>query len=261
MHKPRQFGLLVIGDEILTGKRADRHCAHVIETLARRGAQLAWVRFAADDRRRLVRELELSAEDVVPVFCFGGIGATPDDRTRQAAAEAFSAPLVRNREATALIEAQFGEQAYPNRIHMAYLPEDCLLIPNAYNCIPGFSLYEHHFLPGFPVMAWPMLDWVLEHYYPAVHVPQREVSVRVMQVHESELLTLMEALSARHPAARLFSLPHLGEVNVIEIGFRGESTAVTAALAELVSCLTRRGLRFETVSGAADVPGISRAAV
>jgi molybdopterin-biosynthesis enzyme MoeA-like protein len=261
VHNPRQFGLLVIGDEILTGKRADRHAAHVIATLAGRGAQLAWIRFAADDRRRLVRELELSAEDVVPVFCFGGIGATPDDRTRQAAAEAFSAPLVKNPDATALIEAQFGKQAYPNRIRMAYLPEDCILIPNAYNRIPGFSLYEHHFLPGFPVMAWPMLDWVLEQYYPAAHVPQREASVRVMQVRESELLPLMDALAAWHPDAKLFSLPHLGEVNVIEIGFRGESTAVAAALAELVSRLTRRGLRFEGMSGAADVPGVNRAAV
>ena len=262
MNNPLQFGLLVIGDEILTGKRTDRHCAHVIETLAKRGSQLAWARFAGDDRRRLVRELALSAEDVVPVFCFGGIGATPDDQTRQAAAEAFSAPLVRNPEATAMIEAQFGEQAYPDRIRMADLPEDCILIPNAYNRIPGFSLYDHHFLPGFPVMAWPMLDWVLKRYYPVTRLPQREASVRVLQVRESDLLQLMEMLAARHPAARLFSLPHLGAVNAIEIGFRGEPAAVAAALAELVDSLAQRGLLFEAVGGPGDdVPGTTRAAV
>lgn len=252
MKDPQQFGLLVVGDEILTGKRTDRHCSHVIETLDRRGLQLAWARFTGDDRRRLVRELQLSREDEVPVFCFGGIGATPDDQTRQATAEAFAAPLVRNPDALAMIEGRFGVEAYPNRILMADLPEHCTLIPNTYNRIPGFSLYDHHFMPGFPVMAWPMLEWVLDHYYPVVHVRQREKSVRVINVRESDLLELMQALCARHPDARLFSLPHLGEVNFIEIGFRGEQGAVAAALADLVSCLEVRGLVFAAFSDAED---------
>jgi molybdopterin-biosynthesis enzyme MoeA-like protein len=255
MQDPQQFGLLVIGDEILTGKRTDRQCAHVIETLDRRGLQLAWARFTGDDRRRLVRELQLSREDVVPVVCFGGIGATPDDQTRQAAAEAFAAPLVRNRDAVAMIEDRFGAEAYPNRILMADLPGHCALIPNAYNRIPGFTLHDHHFLPGFPVMAWPMLDWVLEHYYPVAHVRQVERSVRVINVRESDLLQLMQALSVRHPDARLFSLPHLGEVNFIEIGFRGEQAAVAAAFADLVSRLEERGLVFAAFSDAADARG------
>jgi len=260
MNNPQQFGLLVIGDEILAGKRADSHCAHVIETLGKRGLRLAWARFAGDDRRRLVRELRLSGDDVVPVFCFGGIGVTPDDQTRQAAAEAFDAPLVRNPEALAMIEDRFGKEAWPNRVLMADLPEHAVLIPNMYNRIPGFSLYDHHFMPGFPVMAWPMLEWVLDHYYPAVHVRQQEASVRVVDVRESDLLQLMQQLSVRHPAARLFSLPHLGEVNSVEIGFRGEQAAVVAALAELVSCLEQRALLFEVLNGAADEHGTSRAA-
>jgi molybdopterin-biosynthesis enzyme MoeA-like protein len=261
MNNPRQFGLLVIGDEILAGKRTDSHCAHVIETLEKRGLQLAWARFAGDDRRRLVRELRITGEDVFPVFCFGGIGATPDDQTRQAAAEAFDAPLVRNPEALAMIEDRFGKEAYPNRVLMADLPENCVLIPNPYNSIPGFSLYGHHFMPGFPVMAWPMLEWVLDNYYPAAGVPQREASVRVINVRESDLLQLMEVLVERHPEARLFSLPHLGEVNTIEIGFRGGQGAVAAALAELVSRLQERALLFEVLNGAADAPAAGRAGV
>jgi len=254
MQAPQQFGVLVVGDEILTGKRADRHVSHVIETLGKRGLQLAWARFTGDDRRRLVRELRQTQQDVVPVFCFGGIGATPDDQTRQAAAEAFAAPLVRHRDAVALIERRFGAAAYPDRILMADLPEDCVLIPNAYNRIPGFSLYDHHFMPGFPVMAWPMLDWVLDRYYPAVPVPPLEKSVRVVNVRESDLVQLMRALSVNHPEARLFSLPHLGEVNTLEIGFRGEQGAVAAAFAELVSRLQERALLFEVLNGAATGP-------
>jgi len=260
MNDPRQFGLLVVGDEILLGKRQDRHFSHVIEMLGKRGMQLAWARFAGDDQRRLVRELQQTRQDAVPVFCFGGIGATPDDQTRQAAAEAFAAPLVRNRDAVAMIEGRFGAAAYPNRILMADLPGRCTLIPNAYNRIPGFSLGDHHFLPGFPVMAWPMLDWVLDRYYPAVDAPQREMSVRITNVRESDLLQLMQVLSVRHPEARLFSLPHLGEVSYIDIGFRGESAAVAAAFADLVSCLEARGLVFEVLGGAANARGVTHPA-
>jgi len=260
MNDPRQFGLLVVGDEILLGKRQDRHFSHVIETLGRRGSRLVWARVVGDDRRQLVRELRQTRQDAVPVFSFGGIGATPDDQTRQAAAEAFAAPLVRNRDAVALIERRFGAAAYPERILMADLPEDCVLIPNAYNRIPGFSLYDHHFLPGFPVMAWPMLDWVLDRYYPAVYAPQREMSVRITNVRESDLLQLMQVLSVRHPEARLFSLPHLGEVSYIDIGFRGEPAAVAAAFADLVSCLEGRGLVFEVLSGAANARGVTQPA-
>ena len=108
-------------------------------------------------------------------------------------------------------------------------------------------------------MAWPMLDWVPDHYYPVAHVRQLERSVRVINVRESDLLQLMQALSVRHPDARLFSLPHLGEVNFVEIGFRGEPGAVEAALADLVSCLEARGLVFAAFSDAADVRGASPA--
>jgi molybdopterin-biosynthesis enzyme MoeA-like protein len=261
MNNPRQFGVLVVGDEILRGKCTDRHLPHVIETLGRRGLQLAWARFAGDDQRRLVRELQQTRQGEVPVFCFGGIGATPDDRTRQAAAEAFAVALVRNPDAVAMIEERFGTEAYPNRILMADLPAHCTLIPNAYNRIPGFSLHDHHFMPGFPVMAWPMLDWVLDHCYPAVFPPQPEKSVRIINVRESDLLDLMEALAMRHPEAGLFSLPHLGEVKSIEVGFRGEQGAVAAALADLVAGLQQHGLLFEFLNGDAAVSGIKPAAV
>lgn len=253
MNGPRQFGVLVVGDEILTGKRTDRHLPHVIEILGGRGLRLAWARFAGDDQGHLVRELQQTRQGEVPVFCFGGIGATPDDRTRQAAAEAFALPLARNPDALAMIEDRFGAEAYPNRIRMADLPATCSLIPNAYNGIPGFSLHDHHFMPGFPVMAWPMLDWVLDHCYPAVFPPLWERSVRVVNVRESDLLDLMEKLVMRHPGAGLFSLPHLGEFKSIEVGFRGEQGEVDAALADLVAGLQQHGLLFEFLNGAAEV--------
>jgi len=125
-----QFGVVVIGDEILCGKRTDKHLPHVIEILQVHGMQVAWSRVVGDHRQRLVNELKMTQLDTLPVLCFGGIGATPDDQTRQAAAEAFGTRLHRHPDAAVMIEEQFGEGAYPNRMRMADLPEDCLLIPN-----------------------------------------------------------------------------------------------------------------------------------
>ena len=246
-----QFGVLVIGDEILNGTRQDRHFNRVVQQLHARGLSVAWFRVAGDDRRALFETLSQTQQGSSPVFCFGGIGATPDDNTRQAAAQAFGCPLQVHTEALALIEAQFGAAARPNRVRMAELPEDCLLIPNPVNRIPGFTLYEHHFLPGFPCMAWPMLAWVLERYYPADEsTTLYERSLRVAGVPESELLDLMETLVQEFPAARLFSLPRYGEPGSIELGFRGEEPAVNAAFTALAAALGQRRLAFETVVAA-----------
>jgi len=242
------IGVIIVGDEILSGKRQDRHLAHVIAVLAGRGLRVASCRYVGDDLQQLTEALRQSQLDDLPVVCFGGIGATPDDCTRQAAAKAFGSPLLMNTEAVALIEAQFGEGAYPYRIRMAELPEDCLLIPNPLNRIPGFTLYEHHFLPGFPEMAWPMLDWLLDTYYPLQSSRTYERSVRVAGVVESQLLTLMEQLSARHSEAKLFSLPRLGETNSIEIGFRGEREPVESAFAELLNAVSARGLTIQSAA-------------
>ncbi len=243
----RQFVVVVVGTELLCGKRTDKHLPHVIEVLGARGMQVVSYRMVGDDKQQLAHELEMTQLGSFPVFCFGGIGATPDDQTRQAAAEAFGAPLVSHPEAISMIEEQFGAAARPNRVRMADLPEDCLLIPNPYNRIPGFTLYDHHFFPGFPSMAWPMLDWVLDHYYPQTVPWEMEKSVRVLHVRESELVQLMDELSAGHNGAKLFSLPRIGEINSIELGFRGEQAAVEAAFSDLVAALMSRDLEFESL--------------
>ena len=245
MSKVNQFGVLIVGDEILRGKRTDKHLSHVIHALQAQGLQVAWSRVVGDDRKRLVRELKLTQLDSLPVLCFGGIGASPDDQTRQAAGEAFATRLQRHPGALAMIERQFGAQAYPNRVRMADLPQDCLLIPNHHNRIPGFTLYDHHFFPGFPFMAWPMLDWVLDNYYSYAAPLEVEKSVRVLHASESELFPLMYSLSANHSRTKLFSLPHMAGVKTIELGFSGEQAAVDIAYSELLNTLKARAVEFE----------------
>lgn len=245
MRDARQFGVVLVGAELLCGKRMDKHLPHVIQTLQARGMQVAWSRMVGDDQQQLVHELKTTQLDSLPVFCFGGIGATPDDRTRQAAAEAFGTRLVRHPDAGDMIKGRFGDGACRNRLRMGDLPEDCLLIPCPHNGVPGFTLFDHHFFPGFPSIAWPMLDWVLDHYYSHEAAPDVEKSVRVMHACESELIDLMYELSASHPRARLFSLPHMAEIKSIELGFRGVEDVVELAFSDLVTALTARALRFE----------------
>lgn len=261
MNKARQFGVVIVGDELLSGKRTDKHLSHVIETLHARGMCVAWSRVAADNHDRLVDELRLTQLDSLPVFCFGGIGATPDDQTRQAAAIAFGTRLVRHPGAVGMIEGRFGRKACPDRVRMAELPEDCLLIPNPQSRIPGFTLFDHHFFPGFPSLAWPMLDWVLDQYYCHDMLPEVEQSVRVFDVHESSLIQLMDELSANHPRAKIFSLPHMAAVNSIELGFRGEQAAVEAAFSDLLAALKTRAVEFENLDAGAPAKVLRQAVV
>src|SRR5262245_10896866 len=124
-----QVGALIIGDEILSGKRQDKHLSHTIETLGARGLALDYAMYLGDDRERLTSVLRESFARDDLVFAFGGIGATPDDHTRQAAAAALGVPLARHPEAVAELEAKWGAEAYPNRVLMAEFPQGSRIIP------------------------------------------------------------------------------------------------------------------------------------
>lgn len=215
-----RFGLIVIGDEILAGRRRDRHFDAIGGLLRQRGYRLAWLRILADDPDYLVAELRRTMSEGIPVFCCGGIGATPDDHTRACAAAAAGVPQQRHPQALAIIEERFGSEAYPVRVRMADLPQGAQLIPNPYNRIPGFSINRHYFMPGFPDMAHPMAQWVLEQYFPDL-APEIQRSVWVLATTETTLMGLMEALTERFPQHKLFSLPRLGDRPRIELGYRG----------------------------------------
>ena len=239
-----EAGLIIIGDELLCGKRHDRHFNYVMERLIPLGWQLAWVSILPDDEERLVEQFRRSLSEELPVFCFGGIGATPDDLTRQSAAKAAAAPLIRHPDAIAEIEAHFGEAAYPNRVRMGELPQGSRIIPNPVNRIPGFSLHRHHFFPGFPELAWPMFDWVLSNEYGEAPIPLQERVVTIRGMGESQLLGLMEEIRDRYPQVKLFSLPHLLPEPMIELGVRGR-VGVDDAFAGLMQVLERDGVTFE----------------
>lgn len=240
------IGAFIIGDELLSGKRQDKHLPKLIELLAARGLKLAWAQYLGDNPARLLAALRHSLASGDLVFSFGGIGATPDDHTRACAAAALDAPLAIHPEGRLLVEGRFGDEAYPHRINMVNIPEGSRLIPNPVNQMPGFSVHDHHFVPGFPSMAWPMVEWVLDTQYRHLFAPDADIELTVMAEHarEGDLIDLMQQLVAEHPAARLSSLPSFGTDTLpphIEFGFTGQPDAARAAMAALTAGLQAKG--------------------
>ena len=216
------IGLIIVGDEILSGKRQDKHLAKVIELLSTRGLQLAWARYVGDDRPLITAALRDALAGADLVFSCGGIGATPDDHTRQCAAAARGVELALHPQARDLILERMRdvatEQGLPyepdradnqHRLNMGVFPVGATIIPNPFNKIAGFSLGHVHFVPGFPVMAWPMIEWVLDQHYAHLQggTAQIERSVIVFGAMEASLTPLMEDIEARFAGVKVFSLP------------------------------------------------------
>ena len=244
------FGALIIGDEILSGRRSDKHLAKLIELLGVRGLKLSWARYCGDDFDRLTETLRQTFASGDVVFSFGGIGATPDDRTREAAAAALGLELALHPEAESEIRTRFGDEITPERLQMGVYPVGSAIIPNPYNRIPGFSIQQHYFTPGFPVMAWPMVEWVLDTRYAHLHHAEDyvEQAITVWDAYEGQLIGLMRQITADFPDATLFSLPTLageGQRRSIELGMKGKVARVVAAMALIKADMDARGLEWQ----------------
>ncbi len=239
------IGVLIIGDEILSGRRQDKHLAKAIELLGVRGMRLAWARYCGDDRPRLVATLRdcFASDDIF--FSFGGIGATPDDHTRQAAAEALGQALILNVDAEREIRGRFGEETTPLRLEMGRFPAQARAVPNPYNRVPGFAVASGYFFPGFPVMAWPMMEWALDGELAGLRLvePYVEVSLWVFDAQESQITPLMCEVQECF-GVTVFSLPNThasGRRRQIELGAKGSPEAVERAMDALRSGLAQLG--------------------
>ncbi len=260
-----QIGLIIIGDEILSGKRQDKHMAKVIEIVRARGLQLAWCEYLGDDSERCTATFARTfawaraAPESRIVFSCGGIGATPDDHTRQCAAAALGVSLQIHPEAEAAIRLRSAEaklEITPQRLEMGNFPLGSAIIPNSYNRIPGFAIARHYFVPGFPVMAWPMVEWVLDTHYQSWHhqTPHAERAMLIVGIGESQVIDLMKEIEARW-GVTAFSLPSIGgdgKKPHIELGCKGAPVAVEGAFARLVEGVKALGVEPELLVSAGD---------
>lgn len=286
-----RFGLIIIGDEILSGKRADKHLPKVIELLKARGLQLDYADYVGDAPARIVATLQRAFASGDVVFSCGGIGATPDDHTRQCAAQALGVGLALHPEAEALIRQRMQDMAReqgtvyeadrPDNVHrlnMGMFPVGATIIPNPFNKIPGFfcagngqffagppqeelapsggsdphAMGERggvYFVPGFPVMAWPMIEWVLDTHYRHLFRADAwlEQSVIVFGAMEATLTPLMEDIERTFAGVKVFSLPSVDHPEFgrhIELGVKGEPHEVARAYTQLLDGLHRFNVRL-----------------
>lgn len=267
-----RFGLVIVGDEILSGKREDKHFPTVVRLLAARGLMLSWARYVGDDRAELTALFRNTFGSGDVVISCGGIGSTPDDHTRQAAAAALETPCVLHVEAEQLIAQRCADMAREGRgsadmtlpenrqrLKMGEFPSGASIIPNPFNRIPGFSIRDHWFVPGFPVMAWPMIEWVLDTHY-VRHFNQKVVaerSVLVFETPESALVPLMEMLEASFAGIKAFSLPSVGDGHDgrparrhVELGVKGDAALVDPAFQALLEGVRMLGAPFEMLAPA-----------
>jgi molybdopterin-biosynthesis enzyme MoeA-like protein len=261
------FGLIIIGDEILSGKREDKHFVKVLDTLKTRGLQLAWVQYLGDEPARITAALRQTLATADTVFSCGGIGATPDDHTRQCAAAALDVPLRLHPAARAKIQERMHDIAREtgqpvdvetadnlHRLKMGEFPEGAEIIANPFNKIPGFAITgsgggKHYFVPGFPVMAWPMIEAVLDAEYAHLYHQSAwfEQSVLVYEIAESTLTPLMERIEAEFPQAKVFSLPSVGDDGRrrhIELGVKGAPAQAQAGFAQMLAALDGMGAEY-----------------
>ncbi len=205
--KTPHFYAVIIGSEILNGRRDDKHFLCLRDALIQRGHTLFSSFIIKDDHDLIHSTYSMIQKDPNAVmFSFGGIGSTPDDLTRQIASEVFSdGELISHEQFHCDILERFGDQAFPNRIHMAELPKKAELLPNVINNMSGFYLENRYFfMPGFPEMSHPMVEHILKNFYPKAPITYRKTLIA--QTSENTLVHIMKKID---PEVDFSSLPML----------------------------------------------------
>ena len=191
------FYAIIIGTEILNGRREDKHFEHVKNELAKYGHELFASFIIKDDELLIKKCFEMIRDDEKSVlFSFGGIGSTPDDLTREIASKVFrNSSVVTHPKFLQDIIDRFADKAYPHRIHMANLPPESDLLFNPVNNMSGFSLDDRFFFtPGFPSMAHPMMSEIIKTQFSSSIKKFRKILVA--DTSEESLITLMQKLPA-----------------------------------------------------------------
>jgi len=189
------FYSVIIGTELLNGRRKDAHFSFLNNELLKRGWEQK-ASFVIKDEPAFIENLfRLIKNDPDAVlFSFGGIGSTPDDYTRVCAANVFTdGEMEENKNAKKRILDKFADDSYPHRINMATLPLNAGLLHNVVNNVPGFYLEDKYFFtPGFPSMSQSMIIEALDKFYPK----NKEKFRYFLKAHcsENDLIDSMEKI-------------------------------------------------------------------
>lgn len=227
--------MLVIGDEILSGRTRDSNMHHLAMALTDHGLALTEARVVADDHAAIVAAVNDLRARYDHVFTSGGIGPTHDDITADAMAAAFGVAITHRADAMALLQAHYDRQGLPfneARQRMARIPETARLIDNPVSIAPGFSLGNVHVMAGVPRIFEAMLAGVLSGI--AHGRPLLSRSLRMLR-GEGEIATAFAAFAAEWPDLQMGSYPFTANgVYGTNLVIRGlEAQRLDSALAAL----------------------------
>ena len=235
--------LIIIGNEILSGRTVDANLPHLATKLGEMGIRLAEARVVSDDQGEIVDAVNACRAKYDYVFTTGGIGPTHDDITAAAIAKAFDRPYGRHPEAEARLLAYYPpEKVNEARMSMADMPEGAELIDNPVSIAPGFRVENVHVLAGVPKIMQAMLDNVLPTLKGGVVVLSRSVTIFMP---EGELATHLGKLQDEHAELDIGSYPFFGsEGPGSTIVLRGtKQDAIDLAADALVALATSSGTR------------------
>ncbi len=224
--------ILVIGNEILSGRTQDANVAFLGGELAARGVTLAEVRIVRDDTDAIVEALNALRRRHTYVFTSGGIGPTHDDITAAAVAAAFERPLIRNAEAVRRLQSRYAAgELNTARLKMAQMPEGASLIDNPVSQAPGFRLDNVFVMAGVPRILQAMFDGIKDGL--AGGPPQLSRSLTLV-VREGDLADGLTALQDSHPQIEIGSYPSFTEGrSLVTVVARGtDAAALDRVMAE-----------------------------
>ena len=198
--------LVIIGNEILSGRTQDSNTPWIAERLTERGILLGEVRVIPDEEEVIVFTVNELREKFDYVFTTGGIGPTHDDVTAECVAKAFGVRLVQNEEAFRMLEDHYGlEELTPARAKMCLIPEGAKLIPNPVTAAPGFIMENVYVMAGVPRIMQAMLDHVLG----LIIVGKPILSTTIAcTLSESAIALDLAALQENYPDVQMGSYPH-----------------------------------------------------
>ena len=233
--------LIIVGNEILSGRTVDTNTPWIAEHLTDYGIILGEVRIIPDNEAAIIESVNHLRTRFDYLFTTGGIGPTHDDITAECVAKAFGVPLEQNDEAFRLLEEHYGlEELTPPRAKMSHIPQGSKLIPNPVSAAPGFILDNVHVMAGVPRIMQAMLDYVLQTIKAGKPILSNTVTCTLP---ESVLAVDMADLQARYPLIQLGSYPHyrggtLG-LSLVLRGTRPED--LEKATAELIAIIRKFG--------------------
>jgi molybdenum cofactor synthesis domain-containing protein len=239
---PVTAGILIIGDEILSGRTQDTNTNTLARFLAVRGVDVMEARVVGDRTEAIVEALDALRQRYDYVFTTGGIGPTHDDITADAVAQAFGLRLLEHPAALALLEARYGSDLNEARRRMARVPEGGELVENPVSGAPGFTIGNVFVLAGVPSIMRGMLEGVGPRLKGGAPVVSR--TVVVVGAGEGVIAAPLEAVARAHGALSLGSYPFFTpEGYGANLVIRGRDAAeVEAAVGALVVALAKVGV-------------------